>query len=146
MQSFSKWLDEEYLVAKLTLLSGQKEGRHRTQEETNKLFIEYDLMERIHGEYQRTGSNDVLFDTILKYETALERMARKQQTDINTVVEVVKRLTPEQARHLMDSLEIEFTDVDLKIEDIKRKIRIIRTPAMKDLENDIQTILPFINE
>lgn len=145
MLDFEKWLDEEYLVTKLTLLSGQKDGRHLTKEETDKLFIEYDLLEKIHGEYQRLG-NPGIFDRILKYETAIERIAQKQQTDINTIIEVVKKLTPEQKRNLMDSLEIEFTDNDLKIEDIKRRIRITRTDAIKDLENDIKEILPLINE
>lgn len=146
MNDFEKWLDEEYTVAKLTLLSGQIDGRHLTEQETNKLMIEYDLLERVYLKFQEGDTYGSLLKRIERYTTPLQKIAEIQNVEIETVLAVVTKLTPDQANSLMESVGVKYTYLDIDIEIMKRKINKVYNAQLEQIKKDVDLIMTEINK
>ena len=75
MLDFETWLDQEYTVAKLTLLSGQSEGKLLTEAQKEKLTVEYNLLEKIYAKYIDGGTYEALLTIINDHSTPLQKIA-----------------------------------------------------------------------
>ena len=146
MLDFETWLDQEYTVAKLTLLSGQSEGKLLTEAQKEKLTVEYNLLEKIYAKYIDVGTYGALLTIINDHATPLQKIADKENLDINTLIQVVKRLNGDQRINLMESYGISFTDGDIDIEEIKLNIRHNYISQLEEIQNSIKKVLPFIEE
>lgn len=146
MNDFEKWLDEEYTVAKLTLLAGQINGRHLTEEETNKLMIEYDLLERVYLKFQEGDTYGSLLKKIERYTTPIQKIAEIQGVEVETILAVVTKLTPDQANSLMESVGIKYTYLDIDIEMMKRKISKVYNAQLEQIKKDVDSIISEINK
>lgn len=146
MLDFETWLDQEYTVAKLTLLSGQSEGKLLTEAQKEKLTVEYNLLEKIYAKYIDVGTYGALLTIINDHATPLQKIANKENLDINTLIQVVKRLNGDQRINLMESYGISFTDGDIDIEEIKLNIRHNYISQLEEIQNSIKKVLPFIEE
>lgn len=142
IDNFERWLDQEYTVAKLTLLSGQSNGKKLTPEEIDSLRVEFNTLERVYNKFIETDVFGSLLDKVEQIETPFKSLSIQTGRDMDFVT--TNFAHTEKLEWLSHSYQVDLKPQHVTIEQIKHSIRHYYRDQLARIRAEIESLYKYI--